>query len=84
MHMTIISGIEVVVDLPNWDGPIPSKGDYIFHPPFENTGPSPVGDGPLQNNTAGCVQIVQWRTHDRTPDGERFVQTSHPYVEITI
>jgi hypothetical protein len=82
IHMTIVQEGKVVADMPEWDGPVPQRGDYIFHPPFEGNGPMPVGQGPLQNNTAGCVKTVQWRTHDRRPAG--FVQTAHPYVEITI
>lgn len=81
IHMTVIQDGKVVVDLPEWPGPVPQRGDYFFHPPM-SSGPDPVGAGPLRNAAAGCVKVVQWRTHDRTPDG--FVQTAHPYVEITL
>jgi hypothetical protein len=72
MHMTIIQGSDVIVDLPEWDGPIPRQGDYIFHPRLGN---SPEG-------IAGSVKTVTWRTHDRGPDG--FVMTARPYVEVSI
>lgn len=84
IHMTVIQEGEVVIDLPEWPGPVPQRGDYLFHPPFESNGPDPVGQGPLGNNVAGCIKVVKWRTHDRTTDGNHFVQTAHPYVEITI
>lgn len=83
IHMTIVSCGRLVADLPKWDGPVPQKGDFIFQPPYESSGPDAVGSEPLQNNTAGQVRTVQWRTHDRTPEGN-FTQTAHPYVEITI
>jgi hypothetical protein len=72
IHMRIVQGPELVADLPEWDGPVPRAGDYIFHPPL---GPSPEG-------IAGCVKTVTWRTHDRAKDA--FVMTAHPYVEITL
>jgi len=72
-HLHVVQDNQTVVDLPEWNGPIPRKGDYLFHPPFQNGGPE---------NIAGCVKVVVWRLHDRTPAG--FVITAHPYVEITI
>jgi hypothetical protein len=76
MHMRIMQGHEVIADLPDWDAPIPRVGDYIFHPPYGSGSPG----------IAGCVKTVTWRTHDRPADrnAKRFVQTEHPYVEITI
>jgi hypothetical protein len=73
MHMRIIQGGDLIVDLPDWDGPIPRTGDYIFHPPLGSRSPEGI---------AGSVKTVTWRTHDRG-DGE-FVQTARPYVEISI
>ena len=77
MHMRIVQGNELIVDLPEWPHPIPRVGDYIFHPPL---GPSPEG-------IAGCVKTVTWRTHDRAPkssDRTGFVMTFNPYVEIAL
>jgi len=76
LHMRIIQDGELIADLPEWDGPVPREGDYIFHPPL---GPSPEG-------IAGSVRTVTWRTHDRPadPDAKGFVMTAHPYVEIRI
>ena len=77
MHMRIVQGSELIADLPDWDGPVPRTGDYIFHPPYR--------PGDIEG-IAGCVKTVTWRTHDRPadPDATAFVQTAHPYVEIAI
>ena len=76
--MTIDNGPQLVADLPKWPGPVPHAGDYIFHPPFSDNG--------SQENIAGCVKTVTWRTHDRviTDDRSRFVMTANPYVELYI
>jgi hypothetical protein len=76
MHMRIMQGSDLIADLPEWDGPIPRVGEYIFHPPYD--------DG--IEGIAGCVKTVTWRTHDRPADrgAKSFVQTAHPYVEIAI
>jgi hypothetical protein len=73
VHLRIVQGADVIVDLPDWPHPIPRRGDYIFHPPSTPGGLEGI---------AGCVQTVTWRTHDRSDDG--FTQTAHPYVEITL
>jgi hypothetical protein len=77
MHMRIVQGNELIADLPEWDGPIPRVGEYIFHPPY---GSSDV------EGIAGHVKTVTWRTHDRPEDrsAASFVMTAHPYVEIAI
>jgi len=78
MHMRIVQGGKLIADLPDWDGPVPRTGDYIFHPAY---GTSPEG-------IAGCVKTVTWRTHDRPADWDEhrshFVPAAHPYVEIAI
>ncbi len=84
MHMRIVQGPELIVDLPEWDGPVPRVGEYIFHPPYGKV----TGDDRARQVTevdggiAGCVRSVTWRTHDRSAMG--FVMTKHPYVEISI
>lgn len=80
IHMRIIQDGETVADLPDWDGPIPRAGEYIFHPPFGNQDVIPDST----TGIAGHVKIVTWRTHDRSPAGTSFVQTARPYVEITL
>lgn len=76
IHMRIVQGHELIADLPEWDGPVPRTGDYIFHPPFRPGG---------HEGIAGSVKCVTWRTHDRPgPDATEFVMTAHPYVEISL
>jgi hypothetical protein len=71
--MRIIQGPDLIADLPEWDGPVPRAGDYIFHPPYK------PGDF---EGIAGSVACVKWRTHDRA--GDVFVMTAHPYVEVVL
>jgi hypothetical protein len=77
IHMRIMQGPDLIADLPEWDGPVPQVGDYLFHPPY--TAESFEG-------IAGCVKTRTWRTHDRPadPDATSFVMTQNPYVEICI
>lgn len=77
MHMRIVQGSELIADLPNWQHPVPRKGDYIFHPPYGDGNPEGI---------AGCVRTVTWRTHARSgePGATSFVMTTDPYVEIAI
>lgn len=77
IHMRIIQGNDLIADLPEWPGPVPRVGDYLFHPPYSDRDSGGI---------AGCVKVVTWRTHDRPsdPDAKAFVMTAHPYVEIAI
>ena len=80
IHMRIVSGHELVADLPEWEGPVPAKGDYLYHPPFGNQDVIPG----MSTDIAGSVKTVTWRVHDRNPQGTAFIMTAHPYVEIHI
>ena len=76
IHMRIVQGNDLIADLPEWPGPVPREGDYIFHPPFRPGG---------HEGIAGSVACVKWRTHDRPgPDATEFVMTAHPYVEVVL
>ena len=76
IHMRIVQGHELIADLPEWPGPIPRAGDYIFHPPSRPGG---------LENSAGTVACVKWRTHDRPgPGATEFAMTAHPYVEVVL
>jgi hypothetical protein len=72
--MRIVQGNELIVDLPEWSGPVPGVGDYIFHLPRGMTDTGQI---------AGCVKVITWRTHDRSPEGG-FVMTGRPYVVLAI
>lgn len=77
IHMRIVQGHDLIAGLPEWGGPVPRAGDYLFHPPRQPGG---------HEGIAGSVKCVTWRTHDRPsdPDAEAFVMTAHPYVEVVI
>jgi len=80
IHMRVMQGRELIADLPEWNGPVPARGDYLFHPPFGKQDVIPD----TSTNIAGCVKTVTWRVHDRNPQGTAFVMTANPYVEIHI
>jgi hypothetical protein len=80
IHMRIVQNHELIADLPEWPGPVPRVGDYIYHPPRAGR-PQDVDE---LFNVAGCVKCVKWRTPDRTEDGNAFVMTARPFVEITL
>lgn len=84
VHIRIVQGpgAELVVDLPEWEGDIPQRGDYIFHPPQLG---EPYDPGDLYQ-VAGCVSQRTWRTHDRvqTEEGVKFVMSAHPYVQLSL
>lgn len=77
MHVRIVQGSELIADLPDWTGPLPVKGDYLFHPPWGAQGIEGI---------AGCVKTRTWRMYARSgePGATSFVQTVDPYVEISI
>ncbi len=80
IHLRIVQENQLIADLPKWPGPIPRKGDYLFHPPVS------AEDEPF--TTAGHVKTVTWRLYDRPPAGTRpssfMIPSPHPYVEICI
>ena len=81
IHMRVVHENQTVADIPKWDGPVPQRGDYLFHPGPKGTHPQDTGGSSLAN-IAGCVQLVTWHLYERR-DGQ-FVKTTAPYVEITI
>jgi hypothetical protein len=81
IHMRVVQDNETVADLPKWDGPVPRRGDYLFHPGPEGTHPQDGGASTM-NAIAGHVKMVTWHLYERR-DG-KFVKSSAPYVEITI
>lgn len=78
IRVRIVQENQTVADLPAWDGPVPRKGDYLFHPPFGDQSPEHL------SAIAGSVKTVTWRLYDRTPQGTGFTQTAQPYVELAI
>ena len=80
LHIRIVSGNELVADLPDWPGPVPRAGEYVFHPPFGNQDVIPD----QRTGISGSIKTVTWRLYDRTPQGTGFVQTARPFIEITI
>lgn len=57
----------------DWRGPLPGKGDYIYHPPFE---------GDTESNVMS-VKTVTYRMLTRSGAGY-FTAHRDPYVEICV
>ena len=74
IHLMIMQDRQTIADLPEWDGPIPNVGDYIFHPPTDN--------GDLPYAISGCVKLRTFHLYERGPG--KFVPIARPYVEIDI
>jgi hypothetical protein len=85
IHMRVVQGAELVADMPGWEGPVPRRGDYLFHPPQEGH-PQFATGGPVHANVAGRVASVGWYIYRRPAlAGEYgFVKADQPYVEITL
>lgn len=76
VDLRVMQGGEVVADIIDYDGPIPRKGDYVFHPALE-------GDGIM--GTAGTVASVTYLIYSRPRQlgVTWFVRRrGRPYVEI--
>jgi hypothetical protein len=70
-------GNAVVGVIDNWELPVPGKGDYIFHPPF---------NGGAETNVMS-VKTVTWRMLTRPERGSgagHFTGHPEPYVEIHV
>ncbi len=83
---------ETIAVLDNWDGPLPRKDDYIFHPPL-NGGPEPAEGGHMPGRGVMQVKLVTWGILARPAgNGPWFTGRSgtttdrqkRPYVVITV
>ena len=83
VRLVIIQGNETVARIEDYDGPIPRKGGYFFHPPLDDDGASDLtlnGAG-----IAGSVKTVTYGIYTRPRNGEKYF-TGRPVriVEIQI
>ncbi len=75
MRVDIVQGGALVGTVDDWQGPLPGKGDYIFHPPFAGESESGVMS----------VKVVTFRMLTRpVPAVGHFTGHPDPYVEICV
>lgn len=84
VHLIVVSGADLIADLPAYDGPIPRVGEYIAHPPLNAD--YFVDYYSRHANVAGCVKQVIHGLYARPRkiDTKHFVATNHPWVEVHI
>lgn len=75
IRLIVTQGSQLVAD-----GPVPSEGQYIYHPEWGKPGQPVVGGG-----IAGCVKQVVWGIYGRPRNGEEhFTAAAEPFVEVVI
>jgi len=81
-RLIVKQGPELIADVPDYDGPIPAVGTYLFHPPMEpKDGLTDYWDGGI----AGCVKLVTMAIYRRPQSGEaHFVGRSTNIVVVQI
>lgn len=75
-------GTELIADVPDYDGPTPQEGMYLFHPPLEpKDGNTDYWDGGI----AGCVKSVAMSVYGRPQNGEaHFTGRNTNIIVVTI
>lgn len=76
---------QTVAVVENYDGPVPRKGDYIFHPARDDDGTGDMSTG--NGGIAGCVKLVTFGIYARPKNGEPHFVARRPdarVVEVTI
>jgi hypothetical protein len=80
IRLIVMQGNQLVADVPGYDGPVPSEGQYIYHPDLRGPGQPGLGGG-----IAGCVKQVIWGIYARPRNGEEyFTAAAEPFVEVVI
>jgi hypothetical protein len=73
---------KVVADVPDYDGPTPVEGMYLFHPPFT---PQDARDDPWNGGISGCVKQVCMAIYGRPRNGEKhFTGRNTNIIEVHI
>ncbi len=74
---------QVVARVENYDGPVPRRGDYIYHPEQDDYGTSEAYG--LAAGVAGCVKQVLFSIYSRPRSGEdHFTGRAVNTVEVVI
>lgn len=68
-RLIVMQGPELIADVPDYNGPAPVVGTYLFHPPLW---PHDDGRDPWDGGIAGCVKAVTLAIYDRPQNGESY------------
>jgi hypothetical protein len=75
-------GTKLIADVPDYDGPVPVAGQYIFHPPLN---PRASGLDSWDGGIAGCVRQVSLAIYGRPQNGENhFTGRNTNVIVVTI
>jgi hypothetical protein len=69
VHLIVKQGPDLIADVPDYDGPIPAVGTYLFHPPLH---PKDEGTEHWNGGIAGCVKTVTMAIYGRPQKGEDY------------
>lgn len=72
VRLIVNQGPELIADVPDYDGPIPAVGTYIFHPPSPGKPGHSGVENPWDGGIAGCVKLVTMAIYGRPQDGETY------------
>lgn len=76
-------GEQLIADVPDYDGPTPVKGQYLFHPPLLRS--QHDGRDPWDGGIAGCVRSVALAIYGRPQNGEtHFTGRNTNIIVVTI
>lgn len=80
MRLIITQGNELIAEIPDYQGPVPPRGEYIHRPGLGSIEPQPgLGDNFMS------VKSVQYGIIARPQDGEgHFVGAAEPFVEVCV
>lgn len=81
-RLIVKQGPELIADVPDYDGPVPVVGTYLFHPPLRQ---SIRLTDPWDGGIAGCVKLVTMAVYGRPQNGEKhFVGRNTNVVVVDI
>jgi hypothetical protein len=73
-------GNVLIADVPDYTGPVPAVGQYIFHPPLH-----PEDSADYNGGIAGCVKVVTLAIYGRPQNGETyFTGRAEHVIEVSI
>jgi len=82
VRLIVKQGGELIADVPDYDGPVPVKGQYIFHPPLY---PEKSERDHWDGGIAGCVRTVELAIYGRPQNGEdHFTGRNTNVIVVTI
>lgn len=81
-RLIVRQGSELIADVPDYDGPTPVEGMYLFHPPLD---PEDGLTGSWDGGIAGCVKTVTLAVYGRPQSGEKhFTGRNTNIIEVHI